>query len=112
MDGTLLDSKHRISSNNIEAINLFVNNGGYFTLASGRMTKAIEPYIKYLPVNAPAILYNGSVIYDFNSKKCLWETYLDNKVIELVKKIMYLFPESGIEVYHKNELGSITLLSS
>ncbi len=104
MDGTLLDSKHHVSTQNIEAIKYFTENGGLFTLASGRMVKAVEPYLEMLPINAPAILYNGSVIYDFNNKKILWETYLDNEVLELTRKVMEELSYTGIELFHGSDL--------
>ncbi len=104
MDGTLLDSNHRISKQNMEAIKYFTDNGGLFTLASGRMVKAVEPYLEMLSINAPAILYNGSVIYDFNNRKILWETYLDNQVLELTQKVMEEFSYTGIELFHGNDL--------
>ena len=34
MDGTLLNSKGKLSDENINAIKYFVNNGGKFTLAT------------------------------------------------------------------------------
>ena len=54
MDGTLLDSNHRISPKNQQALDYFVEEGGRFTLATGRTFRAIQQYIPQLPFNAPS----------------------------------------------------------
>ncbi len=69
MDGTLLDGKSRISEGNRRAIKRFIAGGGLFTVATGRMFKAVEPYLPALPMNVPAIVYNGAAIYDFSVKR-------------------------------------------
>ena len=51
-----------------------------------------------LTVNAPGIVYNGSVIYDFNKREVLWKISLDEEVVEIIKKLAEKFPELGIEV--------------
>ena len=37
LDGTLLESDHKISKENIEAIRYFQSEGGLFTFLTGRM---------------------------------------------------------------------------
>jgi len=37
LDGTLLNSKLEVSEENIKAVSYFVDNGGIFTIATGRM---------------------------------------------------------------------------
>ena len=41
MDGTLLDSNKKISEKNLNMIEYFRQNGGTFTIASGRLYKKI-----------------------------------------------------------------------
>ncbi|WP_443110792.1 HAD family hydrolase [Caloramator sp. mosi_1] len=45
-----------------------MNNGGLFTVATGRTELNIKPFLKELPINCPAILYNGAAIYDLKKK--------------------------------------------
>lgn len=99
MDGTLLDCKARISQENQRAIERFVEGGGMFTVATGRMNKAVEPYLQVLPLSIPAIVYNGAAIYDFTAKKFLWEKFLPENLENVVAKIQEQFPEAGIEVF-------------
>lgn len=99
MDGTLLNSKHAISKENIEAIKRFVAQGGLFTLATGRIDSSVRPYLENLPVNAPAILYNGAMIYDCKRHHIIWEQFLPDDAKRIVWPILDEFTETGIEVY-------------
>jgi len=71
MDGTLLDSNSRVSMENKEALDRFVAGGGFFTVATGRMEESVMKYLQDLPVNLPAIIYNGAAIYDFHTNRML-----------------------------------------
>ncbi len=100
MDGTLLDRSSKVSRENKEALKRFTEGGGLFTLATGRMEKSVLPYYKELPVNVPAILYNGASIYDFKERKTLWEDNLGPEVIRPVKLAIERFPGIGVQFYH------------
>jgi len=103
MDGTLLDSSSRLSAENKAALERFVAGGGLFTVATGRMEKSVIRYLKDLPVNMPAIVYNGAAIYDFKSERMLWQLHLLPDVIEPVKKVIGRFPEVGVVLYRSGE---------
>jgi Cof subfamily protein (haloacid dehalogenase superfamily) len=100
MDGTLLDGRSQISRENQQALQYFVDHGGLFTIATGRMERSVEPYLPLLPVNAPLILYNGAVIYDPESRRRLFQVGLAEEIRAIVQALMARFPELGIEVYH------------
>ena len=100
MDGTLLDSSGKVSRENKEALYRFVEGGGLFTVATGRMEKSVMQYLPELPVNVPAIVYNGAAIYDFKADNLLWQSNLDPRVVEPVRQVVEKFPEIGIEFYH------------
>lgn len=72
MDGTLLNSKGKLSEENKKAIEYFVDNGGQFTLATGRMLPSIKRHIHKMKVTLPVIMYNGTKVYDFNSDEVIW----------------------------------------
>lgn len=99
LDGTLLDSRKQISPENRRALERFVAGGGRFTLATGRMEGSVEPYLPLLPINAPAILYNGAAIYDFLQRKMIWERFLEPDVPALLTEIIAEFPGIAVEVY-------------
>lgn len=100
MDGTLLNSSSKISEGNIKALERFVKGGGLFTVATGRMEKSVMPYLDKLPVNVPAIVYNGAAIYDFKTDRMLWQANLDTAVAGAVRDVMERFPGISVQVYH------------
>lgn len=100
MDGTLLDSSSKVSKENKAALDRFVEGGGLFTVATGRMEKSVMRYLSDLPINVPAIVYNGAAIYDFQTDRLLWQDNLSPSVIEPVKKVIERFPGIGVQLYH------------
>ena len=70
-----------MSARNREAVEYFIQNGGYFSISTGRALPAFARYAKDLPCNAPCVIANGAAIYDFN-KDCYVETaFLDADVL-------------------------------
>lgn len=100
MDGTLLNSKFEVSEENIKAIEYFVDNGGFFTIATGRMEFAVKSYLESVLVNAPTVLYNGALIYDFKTGEALWNRPLEGNISGVLKDLLHAFPYLGIEVFH------------
>jgi len=63
-DGTFATKTEPVPEN-IPAVRYFTENGGKFTVATGRTVGFIrEKNLTHL-INAPACLYNGSVVYDY-----------------------------------------------
>ena len=63
-DRTLTGPDSKIPERNLEAIRYFMENGGSFTVNTGRSTTTLRKYLTTLPVNAPFLLYNGSAAYE------------------------------------------------
>lgn len=99
LDGTYLFDDHHISQENRTAVRYFMDNGGLFTVATGRSKAGMEHFFPELEINAPAILYNGSVIYDFDRKAGVLDTCVGQDGFELCKALETAFPDAGIEVY-------------
>ena len=99
LDGTYLYDDHHISRENREAVAYFMAHGGLFTVATGRSKAGMEHFFPELEINAPAILYNGSVIYDFNRKANVLDTCVGESGYQLCKELQSHFPQAGIEVY-------------
>lgn len=107
MDGTLITENFEVPKRNREAIDRFVENGGLFSFATGRGVPASQDFTKLVRINAPAILYNGSAIYDFAKKEFLWYTELGDGVRELIAKVIKEFPDMGIEVLYRENLINV-----
>ncbi len=82
LDGTLINSQHFISQENLDAISFFIKNGGSFAIATGRSKDNIRPYIENLTLNGPCILYNGGGIYNFQEERFLATELMDKSVVE------------------------------
>lgn len=99
MDGTLLTSARQISAENLDAIRYFTDNGGRFTICTGRARSAAELCTKLLPINAPVVLLNGAVVYDYTKQKLLHMTGMPDTIFSIVKETADQFPELGIEIF-------------
>lgn len=100
MDGTLLNSSSRVSMENKAALDRFVEGGGLFTVATGRIEETVRLYLPDLPVNLPTILYNGAAIYDFKAEKTCWANNLYPGFINPLKQVMENFPGIGVQLYN------------
>lgn len=98
LDGTLLDSRQRVSPGNAEAIHDFIRRGGRFTLATGRTMMAVECVRPLIPINAPAILLNGALIYDYASEKMLYAEPLLPETRALAGVVHERWPDLGVEI--------------
>ena len=101
LDGTFFGTKCAILQNNIDAIQYFVENGGLFTVATGRDLYAMQrifPNAASL-LSCPAILCNGAYFYDFENKTLSDEVVL-NKVefLSTLKLIQDQFSNLGFRI--------------
>ncbi len=99
LDGTLLNNNKEVSDENKKSIDYFIENGGKFSIATGRAFEATEKYIDGVRIDIPAIVYNGGMIYDCNKKRAVKSKYLENEKKELVHKIKHEYSTLGIEIY-------------
>ncbi len=84
LDGTLLDNSAKISEFTLKSVNDFVENGGFFTIATARSTDSVFGILDGLHLNLPAVFLNGVAIYDFNLKKFLNVEIIEKKGKEIL----------------------------
>lgn len=94
LDGTLLNSKHRVSIENLEAINLLRQNNIKVIIATGRSNELLKPYVKALNITENIITCNGTVIGNPNNEKMLYEGIVPKKS---VRKALEMCIEYGHE---------------
>lgn len=98
LDGTLLRKDKSVSRENLEAIEHFKAEGGYFTFITGRMPYfSVETYRKIRP-NAPVGCVNGSGIYDYEAGRYVWSNTMSRRVLDLVEYVEQNVPGMGIQV--------------
>ena len=78
IDGTYIAPDGSLVQRNLDAITRFRAGGGLFTISSGRIACTIHPNIPLIPetLNAPAVLSNGALLYDFGTGECFDETFI------------------------------------
>ena len=98
-DRTLTAPDSTIPERNLEAIRYFMENGGVFTVNTGRSLPMSERnIIGKVPVNAPLLLYNGSGDFDTRTgemARCS-TIPLDPRVV--LPDIQAQFPQLRVEV--------------
>lgn len=104
LDGTLLNDNKEICSANADAIKYFIENGGRFSIATGRPIQAVLKYIENLKIDMPLITCNGGVIYDYNNKKIVKSHFLEDHKKALADKILRDFDDVEVEVFCGNDL--------
>lgn len=68
LDGTLLNSNSIVTSHSVENINLLLQKGMLFTIATARTPATVVPLLKQLQLDLPVVLMNGpySTTYETN----------------------------------------------
>ena len=97
-DRTLTAPDSTIPARNIEAIRYFIENGGAFTVNTGRSVPMTRVFRDVVPVNAPLLLYNGSAAYDLAERKLTFCHAIDLDLWETVRRCEELFPDLTVEV--------------
>lgn len=90
IDGTLNSKSMKLPENNKIRVNEFVDNGGNFTLCSGRNLQSLSIHYKRLGINTPAIFLNGAGIYDFKNKEMIYQNFITSEgekiILDVLKK--------------------------
>ena len=98
-DRTLTAPDSTIPQRNIDAIRYFMDNGGTFTVNTGRsIPMATSALIPNIPVNAPLLLYNGSAAYDKASGELTRYTPIDLDAAQVISQVQSQFPQLHVEI--------------
>ncbi|VEU81327.1 Cof-type HAD-IIB family hydrolase [Haploplasma axanthum] len=87
LDGTLLnyeDRKSFISEKNLKAIDSWIENGNFFSVATGRNIKSAKRFLEHnkFNYNLPLVLSNGTVLYDIKKNHIIYQEILNSKIID------------------------------
>ena len=89
-----------LSEKNRVALERFMAEGGWFTVATGRALAAFIKYADKVPMNAPSIVCNGAALYDFAKGEYLDTVMLDARARERGQAVLEQFPAVAAEAYH------------
>ncbi len=95
-DRTLTGPDSVVPQRNWEAIQYFVENGGTFTMNTGRSTTTMRDLLYTLPNNAPLLLYNGSAAWD--KDRLIDLKIIDLPLWEVLDAVGEAFPEMNLEI--------------
>lgn len=105
-DDTLYNQHLTVSEENHRAIRYFMQEGGRFSIATGRAKRTFAPQIEkeHLEFNAPVVVSNGAGIYDFQAGRYVKESQLPHKAREHMGQLCAQYPDLSFEAYHGEEI--------
>lgn len=100
LDGTIIhhkDDKNIIYKEVIDSINSFIDNGGLFTIATGRHYKDVITIVESNKINFKDNFFilgmNGGQIYSWGEKKLISNECLPNEKMKDIKEIISILHE-------------------
>ncbi len=99
LDGTLYNSEHAVSEQNLTAIARFIAEGGTFTVATGRAIQSFQRPKQEVPINAPVVLANGALIHDFSRDTILRVVPLSGAYLSVCREVALTFPWAAVEAH-------------
>lgn len=96
LDGTFVNKKSELIEKNLKAVEKFMENGGLFTVSTGRAASYLkEKYGDRLKINTYLICVNGTMLCDRDSGEILYSNVLNKKAIADVSGFLNM-----VEVTH------------
>ena len=102
-DGTLKNDDGIITPDVIEKIQYFIENGGLFTVCTGRIFQGFHLYSPEY-INAPVLLGNGAMAYDYEKGEVIFNDAIGDEGISAIKDVLKEFPDIYIEFYNINKV--------
>ena len=88
-----------VPEENRRAARRFMDEGGLFTIATGRDVRSYYSIRDKFTVNAPLVLSNGAVIFDGESGESWYESFLPFSCRNHLTAARDAFPGTGMEVH-------------
>ena len=95
-DRTMTGPDSKIPQRNLDAVAFFMENGGSFTINTGRSVSSFRKHLDKVPVNAPILLYNGSARWEDGHLTHM--QLLDMDLWETVDAVQKEFPGMNLEI--------------
>ena len=98
LDGTLHRNDRTVSKENLDAIEYFKSEGGYFTFVTGRMPFYATKTCELIKPNAPFGCVNGGGVYDPQKGEYIWNKPTPAHAVELMAFVDENFPNVGMQI--------------
>ena len=103
-DGTLTYEAGKVSKENADAIKYFQQEGGLFTLATGRFPNHAKLFEHQITLNAPIVSLNGALLYDYQTSMPLKMWHINkNDCFELLSYVNERWQD--VEAYYASGLN-------
>ena len=79
-----------VAKENIEAMEYFKREGGYFTIVTGRMPFFVDDIVERVNPNAPIGCVNGGGLYDTVKNEYMWQSKMPLPVNPVGRHIIFL----------------------
>lgn len=109
LDGTLFNSRGKVSPGDLAAIEAYKAAGGRFAIATGRQPDNAMTFLPGVITNAPSVVINGAAVYDFDTKEYSRCRTMDRALLDGVLELaMERIPELDLHVYVPEGLRYVT----
>ena len=99
-DHTTTDKNGEIPQRNLEAIQYFMDNGGAFTVNTGRSLPQSAVVLQKVPMNAPFLCYNGGLTVQ--DGVIVDQFPIDLPMEETIRAVCEAFPDLNVDLHGVN----------
>ena len=96
-DRTLTDPEGKIPQRNLDAIRYFMEQGGSFTVNTGRSLPLSADILRSVPMNAPFLCYNGSLT--IQDGVIMDQHTIDLPMVETLRSVCRAFPDLNVDLH-------------
>lgn len=96
-DRTMTDRDGQVPQQNLEAIQYFMDNGGAFTVNTGRSLPQSADILKNVPMNAPFLCYNGGLAVQ--NGEVLFQYPIDLPMEQTLRAVCEAFPDLNVDLH-------------
>jgi Cof subfamily protein (haloacid dehalogenase superfamily) len=104
IDGTLVPEDKVVRPGVVAAIKAAQSRGVRVCLATGRQPRSARRFVDAVGADAPTIVYNGGLVYDFHAGRALWARPLPLEDARRVLPVLREFPETSPLLYIFNNV--------
>ena len=97
-DRTLTGPDGTVCQKNLDAIQYFEDNGGLFSIDTGRSLPLFRCKAPMCHINAPVVLNNGALCYDLEKEQVIFSVELDPDIWDFMDELQKRFPMFNCEV--------------
>jgi Cof subfamily protein (haloacid dehalogenase superfamily) len=104
LDGTARSRRLGITAGVRAAVAAAQSRGVRVCVATGRMWRSAEPWVRALGADSPVILYNGGQVFDFGARRVLYQRHLPRALARRALALIAREPEVQPILYVKDRV--------